>query len=165
MFTEFLEDNNYNIFLQKEDDNDNLRYALVLDKNKNGLVFGYEGGGLYGEMFIINGGIMPDVDIEGEELDWDKQVELFNNKTGSDGQKILDTLCQLGKVVDGGGIELQDKELIKSLEKGAITYGDITPIDYANTIFDPIKYKNIFEKFEDIDKMIKEFKKNQPDID
>lgn len=73
------------IFIQKEHiDRDKIRYYAVgkYENNKfTGSVFGYEGGGVYGHIFMVDGKYIPR-SINEECLEWEEMEEIFEQLSG-----------------------------------------------------------------------------------
>jgi len=136
-FEKQLEKNNLRAIIQKEPNHNDLRYALILNKDDDGVVFSYDGGGQYSMALIGNGHITQYMDDEyEEEMGWDENIDEWAFQIGKDANtihEIADMLDILGESMDGGLIALND-EYAALLPKGKALYiGDIAPIDFALT--------------------------------
>ena len=136
-FERQLDKKNLRVILQKEENHNDLRYALILNKDNDGVVFGYDGGGEYSMALISDSKIVQYTDEEyEEEMGWDENIDEWALQTGKEASvihEIADMLDILGESLDGGLITLND-QYAALLPKGkGLYFGDIEPIDFACT--------------------------------
>lgn len=142
--TEKLEELGYRAFIQKEarSGQDVLRYALVLDKNNHGAVYGYAGGGVFDEDFVVDGKLMEaSCDEEGEPLtEYEELLEEWSVRTGQVDikyEEMNNLIYSFGEYDDSGFIKLSEDSLaLFDGHSEAVTFGEVEPVSFANTYWD-----------------------------
>jgi hypothetical protein len=133
-------------FIQKEDNSKNVaRYfatGIIEDNKLTGLVYGYEGGGEYSEALIFKGKYLPDIDENGENLDFDEQerlfIELIDNKFSLENlfNNVSDVI-DFKNNKDGYYFFHKESESLFENSDAISTEGfSITPPSYANTYWE-----------------------------
>jgi hypothetical protein len=126
------------VFIQKEYINkDEIRYYAVgkYENNKfTGSVFGYEGGGVYGHIFMVDGKYIPQT-INEECLEWEDVEEIFEQLSGTKSDYLEEVI---GKYVVLDTSEFPYFKAIYGTESGlesnlVFSTMDRNPPSYANT--------------------------------
>ena len=129
------------IFIQKEHiDRDKIRYYAVgkYEDNKfTGSVFGYEGGGVYGHIWMVDGKYIPQV-INKECLEWEDMETIFEQLSGmksNDLEEAIEEYVVLDttdfpyfKAIYGTDSGLENNLVFSTMDKN--------PPSYANTFWD-----------------------------
>ncbi|MFA7084728.1 MAG: hypothetical protein WC141_09355 [Arcobacteraceae bacterium] len=154
-------------FIQFEgssEENNPLRVRFMMngfvDDNNNftGIIHGYEGGGEYSEGLVYKNKFLPNINEDGECIEWDTMATTFKKLSGLDAEKLLYQFKDVIPFDDSGTYFIPKEEFIKenSLCDGSKLCNlefNITPIDYANTTFEnPIKTWD----FDEIKSLIKQ---------
>ena len=126
------------VFIQKEYINkDEIRYYAVgkYENNKfTGSVFGYEGGGVYGHIFMVDGKYIPQT-INEECLEWEDVEEIFEQLSGTKSDYLEEVI---GKYVVLDTSKFPYFKAIYGTESGlesnlVFSTMDRNPPSYANT--------------------------------
>lgn len=132
----FLIEGKLNAILQLEDNSKNLKYALILDEKKSGVVYGYEGKGIYSFELLLNGKPMDDYD---EDSDWNDILRVWCKESGTDikysPDAMIDIIFELGEYLGNGAILLRHNVIQSFNGEQIIKFGKIEPIDYEKTCF------------------------------
>ena len=129
------------IFIQKEHiDRDEIRYYAVgkYENNKfTGSVFGYEGGGVYGHIWMVDGKYIPQT-INEECLEWEEMETIFEQLSGMRSNEleeaieeyvVLDTTdFPYFKAIYGTDSGLENNLVFSTMDRN--------PPSYANTFWD-----------------------------
>ncbi len=137
-FERLLKEKNLKAFIQKEEHSNYLRYALILNEDNDGIVFGYVGSGEYDFALLNNGFQIQYVDEEEELLGWDENIDEWAHTHGKCAEDITDMLNMtdiLGDSLNGSFIELGSDYLPLFDNSCAVSFGIDKPIDFGNTSF------------------------------
>lgn len=129
------------IFIQKEHiDRDEIRYYAVgkYENNKfTGSVFGYEGGGAHGHIWMVDGKYIPQT-INEECLEWEEMETIFEQLSGmrsNDLEEIIGEYVVLDttdfpyfKAIYGTDSGLENNLVFSTMDRN--------PPSYANTFWD-----------------------------
>ena len=129
------------IFIQKEHiDKDEVRYYAVgkyKDNKFNGSVFGYEGGGVHGHIWMVDGKYIPQT-INEECLEWEEMETIFEQLSGmrsNDLEEAIEEYVVLDttefpyfKAIYGTDSGLENNLVFSTMDRN--------PLSYANTFWD-----------------------------
>jgi len=137
---------NIQLFIQLEKQSENtIRYAFAgyinEKKQATGLVFGYEGGGIYSESLIVNDQYVTDYIEEIDDfIEWDDRVAIFEELTEKGlyekCDKELNRMANYDLEVYTYNVKPEYQNLFHKTEVHSELPDNVTPPSYCNTYWE-----------------------------